>query len=134
MPKKTAFLYALLFVLVLPAVSKAADILYCSSELAPGIIKGDNGIWREGSFMQKRFTVKFNDDFTELSGIRYDTMTCNQSSSSRPQLVFCTSHDADAFIYDKNTRRFIYSDISAFGYPTNQTDTSQIYAGTCEDF
>ncbi len=134
MLKKSIFLYVLLSVLVLPMASKAEGILYCSSELAPGIIKGDNGLWREGSFMQKRFTVKFNDDFTELSGVRYDSMTCNQSSSSRPNLVFCTTHDADAFIYDKNTRRFIYSDISAFGYPTNQTDTSQIYAGTCENF
>lgn len=114
---------------------KAETVLYCQSELGTGFIK-EGGVWRESSFKRERFTLKFNDDFSVLEGVTYKPMECSIQYSHKPNLVFCVhSWGAyETFIYDKTSKRFLFSDSSSGGYVYNGTDTDNMFAGTCQSF
>ena len=44
----------------------AEEVLYCQSEFATGLYY-ENGRWNVANFELKRFTVKFNDDYSVIS-------------------------------------------------------------------
>ena len=114
---------------------KAEMVLYCQSELAAGFIK-KNGRWQEGNFNLDRFTIKFNNNFSNLEGLTSEPMECSVSFNHKPNLIFCVhswgSHET--LIYEKKKRRFTYSSISSGGYAFDQGDTEVLFAGTCTKF
>ena len=114
---------------------KAETVLYCQSELATGFINED-GVWKEGSFNRKRFTVKFNDDFSLLEGVSFNPMECSIQYSHKPNLIHCVHSwgTYQTFMYNKIKKRFLFSNISSGGYVDNGTDTEVLYAGTCQNF
>jgi len=114
---------------------KAETVLYCQSELATGFINED-GVWKEGSFSRKRFTVKFNDDFSLLEGVSFHPMECSIQYNHKPNTISCVHSRGtyQTFMYNKIKKRFLYSEISIAGYVNNNTDTEVLYAGTCQNF
>ena len=114
---------------------RAETVLYCQSELATGFIN-KGGVWKEGSFKRRRFTVKFNDDFSVLEGVSFKPMECSIQYPQKPNFISCVHlwGEYKTFIYDKVKKRFLYSAISSVGYVHNDTDTEVMYAGTCQSF
>jgi hypothetical protein len=113
----------------------ADTVLYCQSELATGFINKGTG-WVEGSFEKKRFTVKFNDDFTTLEGFAQGPMDCkiNFPDLLPTQLQCLANGGGMSALYDKTTKRFVFSSISIAGYVDLRTDSDNLYAGTCTKF
>ena len=113
---------------------KAETVMYCSTELATGFIK-DNGSWRTTSFKKKRYTIKFNRDFTKLSGLlESGTFDCKENSLS-PNVIVCSSFlDGSTFMLDRITERFTYFSAGLFAYVQDQPDTDNLNAGTCTKF
>ena len=62
------------------------DVLYCESKLASGIEYKD-GRYREISFELERFTVKFNSDFSRLSGLERGDRACSKPYVDFPEIV-----------------------------------------------
>ncbi len=115
---------------------KAETVLYCQSEVATGFFN-EGGVWKETSFKLDRYTVKFNDDFSLLEGVSYKPMECSiQYPTQKPNLVFCLNSfgSYQTFIYNKTSKRFLFSNFSAAGYVTNDSDTDNMSAGTCQSF
>ena len=125
--------------LLLSSILKAENVLYCESELAIGFIKEDR-TWIESGFEKKRFTVKFNDDYTKLEGISYAPMDCSiQYETQQPSTLFCVhlAHEYKTFVFDRITKRFLFSSISSGSYvrdESNNYDTENLYAGSCQTF
>lgn len=114
---------------------KAETVLYCQSELATGFYN-EGGIWKEGSFKRKRYTVKFNDDFSILEGVSYKPMECSIQYSFKPDFISCVHlwGEYKTFMYNKTTKRFLYTSISNSGYVDEETDTEVMYGGSCQSF
>lgn len=125
----------LILVVLLGSTAKAEIVLYCQSELATGFIK-KNGSWKESNFALSRWTVKFSDDYKELSGL-YSVgppSKCSVPFSRKPNLVACV--DAGGmFQFHKETMRFLFMRRTS-GYVSNlpDPDTDVLYAGTCQNF
>ena len=136
--KKLLILLFLIFSIASIITSvKAENVLYCESELATGFIK-KNGIWEEGSFVRKRFTVNFNNEYTKLKGLdEYRDFTCSKVYSNVVEHVYCISGwlDGDSFQYNPLNNRFKYLNPSAAGFIVLEgKDTDIMYAGTCKSF
>ena len=135
---KNLFLLTILMGLLLSSILKAENILYCESELATGFFKEDRA-WIESGFNKKRFTVKFNDDYTKLEGISYAPMDCSIQYKTKPSTLFCVhlEYEYKTFVFDRITKRFLFSSISSGSYvrdETNNNDTENLYAGSCQTF
>ncbi len=135
--KKLLILLFSLFFLSTTSVF-AETVLYCHSELATGVVN-INGTYQESSFEKYRFTAKFNSDFTQLEGATAaggQPMECKVSFEHKPNLIFCVhswgAHET--FMYDKNKKRFLLTQVSSAGYAFDGGDTDVLYAGTCEKF
>ncbi|MBT5112556.1 MAG: hypothetical protein HOM28_01675 [Rhodospirillales bacterium] len=120
------------------SIAKAETILYCQSELATGFVK-ENGSWRRAKFKSKRFTVKFNDDYSNLHGLdKARPYKCSWSHTKNPQLLICLSgyKNGESFLFNKKSRRFLHSTPSIFGFVKDglKPDTEGSYAGTCQKF
>jgi len=112
----------------------ADTVLYCQSELSTGFVNQGTG-WVERSFDKKRFTVKFNDDFTTLEGFASGPMDCKINYPDfLPTQLQCFGKGEMSVLYDKTTKRFIFSSISLAGYVDLSTDSDNLYAGTCTKF
>ena len=126
----------------------AEEVLYCQSELATGFYRED-GVWKSGNFELLRFTLRFNNDFTRLSGLAsFGEYVCNTPfPRAEPDHVVCshTVRDfgnnkrdfvASTFSYNKQTKRFTYAVPSLGGWIRNSADadTDVLYAGTCQNF
>ena len=125
-------LFGVLFV-PMNGSAKADEVLYCVSKLATGMTK-QNSTWREGIFERKRFTVKVIGDFLEVTFL-YDleTIECTVPSSTSPHQYACRANfSGKTFVYDKNSKRFVYSIVNTSTYL--DTDMPVIYAGTREKF
>ena len=71
--------------------AQAENVLYCQAELATGFAKVD-GIWKEASFHPEWWTLKFNEDFTLLTGLDlYDGYFCEPRQSRKSDLIICRS-------------------------------------------
>jgi hypothetical protein len=127
--------------LLLSTPAWAEEVLYCQSELATGLIK-ENGRWKQGSFKLKRFTVKFNDDYSVISGLPFGDMLCkNPYNVSITPAIVCNIDSSGytvgiTFNYNPTNKRFIYTSVAVGGYIDNSknSDTDSIYAGTCQQF
>jgi len=129
----------LLLLLLIPNLVMADKVLYCQDELATGIIKR-NGVWETSRFQLERYTIKFNDDYTELDGFDNvtapnETFNCN-TPYLKKNMIKCTSSSFQdvTFIFDKITKRYTFSFITPFSYIENGSDTSSLSAGTCKAF
>jgi len=115
---------------------KAETVLYCQSELATGITKS-SGTWKAANFKKKRFTIKFNNDYTRLEGISFDIMDCKAPYTNKKNIIFCvqSNYNHSTLRYNTKTRRFVHYFNPTEGYVvTSKTDTDIIFAGTCKAF
>lgn len=134
--KKLLILLFLLSLLFATSI-KAEIVLYCKSDLIVGIIK-DNESWRKGNFGLNRHTIKFSNNYDSLTGLSYNDMVCSYPYSLEPQMVVCV-HSAgshETFIFNKNSKRYTFSNVSVMGYSMNREDpdTEVLEVGTCEKF
>ena len=122
------------FLMTLATQVVGETVLYCQSELATGFIKkGD--VWVQGEFKKDRFTVKFNDDFTTLEGFAYGPMDCKTNFPSvLPSQVQCSFSSGQSVVYNKQTKRFVFANISLSGFVENSGDSDTLNAGTCTKF
>lgn len=129
----------LILVVLLGSTAKAEIVLYCQSELETGFIK-ENGLWRTTKFVPERFTVKFNDGYTELHGLDetgfLPPYACSTSLSYHPDLVLCLAPRGyhETFTFNKAEMRFLFLNPSFGGYINPQGDTDSFFAGTCQKF
>ena len=134
--KKLLILLSSLFLLNSPSVF-AETVLYCQSELATGFIQ-KNDSWKVTNFKLKRLTIKFNSDYSKLSGLsKYQDYICSEPYGENS--IACTDEfkSGRSFLFSKEKKRFVYSSISSHGgYDLNlpNADTETIYAGTCTSF
>ena len=129
----------LIIALLFSTPAWAETVLYCQSELATGLIK-ENGRWQTRNFFLERFTVKFNDDYSVVSGLKRVGMRCHKPLNSFPHIV-CDDRTSgpdvgETFNYNPTNKRFLYTQVSTAGYIHNlkKNDTDVIYAGTCQQF
>ena len=118
--------------------ANAENVFYCHSELATGFLK-ENNSWKSSNFEKNRFSIKFNDEYSTLSGLEVLPFEClwSYGERSRHNTAVCTSvfKNGLIFIYNIKTKKFLYSTSSVFGYTSsNLSDTSEMYAGSCTDF
>ena len=124
--------------LIAPSV-KAEIVLYCQTELATGLAK-QNGSWKVAKFQPKRLTIKFNDDYSILYGLsEYKDYICSQAYPHAPNSIACLDEfkSGSSFLFNKEKKRFVFSSISLNGgYDINHlnSDTENLYAGTCKTF
>ena len=139
MKKKLPFIVAIVGLLFSTNL-KAEIVLYCQSELATGFIK-DGGVWKAGNFKQKRFTLKFENDYSILSGLEDGRpLVCEWAYNNRGEYntAICASGYSNGinFIYNLKTRRFLFQSGSFAGYVSGygEPDTDVLYAGECQKF
>ena len=134
--KKIAFVFLTIGLLASNNLM-AETVLYCQSELATGVTK-QNGSWRTGTFTLKRFTIKFNKDYSKLDGLdTHRSYSCSPAYSHIPDALACLSgySNGESFIFHKKTKRFTFSSPkAATGYAADDTDTPTMYLGTCKKF
>jgi len=134
-----------LLLLAFTLVGKSAhaeNVLYCQTELATGFYKDDEtGRWDEGNFTERRWTIKFNDDYTVLKGLAKEgEYFCEQPYQYiEPNVIICReANGATTFLFDQKSLRFVYSNISLAAFTldgwSGYVDTDTFYAGTCEKF
>ena len=115
---------------------KAENVLYCQSELATGFIK-DGQNWRLANYEQKRFTLKFNQDFTILKGVLPDgrVMKCSDPITIMPEVVSCIEEmfPWKPFLYYKDPNDLLSLTCLLEIYFT-KGDTDSMYSGKCENF
>lgn len=129
----------LIIALLFSTPAWAETVLYCQSEVATGLAK-ENGRWKEANFQLERFTVKFNSDYSVISGLGLGDYICKNPYSSSPVIVCNTiSYGIGigrTFNYNPTNKRFLYTQVGTEGYVANEKDpdTDSIYAGTCQQF
>jgi len=116
---------------------KADTVLYCQSELISGVMK-NNGLWKTTTFNQQRYTVKFNNDYSQLEGLTTMPWVCQVPYSFYPDQIFCVNSwgSHQTFVYSKKTKRYLMTEISSGGYVRNpeDADTDSLSVGTCKAF
>ena len=127
----------LLSLLSIPTLANSQTVLYCSAELATGILKKD-GKWKTGAFQLGRWTAKFNSEWTGLTlkGKSSYNFACRERWPRMSDLnysIICENTDY-IFHYDKKNMTFLYSSTSPFTYSKDYSDTSTLSAGKCEKF
>ena len=128
-------LLLILFSLTLTLNSFAEEVFYCSSELSTGLIM-ENGEWKTATYETDRFTIKFNDNYSTLSGLESYALYCEQApGAASKQILICSPpFDADRFIFENELKRFMYLRQATNGYLTNRNFSTWIEAGTCQSF
>ena len=126
-----------LVLLTLVTPLKAETVMYCSAEIAAGLIK-DNGSWRTGFFKPDRYTIKFDKAFSTVQGVApSDAMKC-RPNGTHEHMIICSSewNDGSIFGLNRNTGRFFYSDANIHGFISDlaDPDTDALQAGTCTKF
>ncbi len=133
--KLKALLTVILSSGVLIATSaKAERVFHCHSEMATGFFK-ENGDWREGNFKNKKFTIRFSDDYTKVYGLKLGGFKCSVPYPEQaPDTIACLAGYGRAFLFEKKKFRFTFSAMNATGFLENGSDTDVFYAGACEKF
>jgi len=134
--KKLLVLLFSFSILIAPTI-KAETVLYCKSELVTGFANVD-GKWKTANFAPKRFTIKFNDNFSRIEGglPASSPMECDVPFDASPNVIHCVSpnFNRSTMRYNMKTKRFVHYFNPSRGYISNSTDTDLLYAGTCEIF
>jgi hypothetical protein len=115
--------------------SYAEDVFYCTTELSTGFGMKD-GVWETRKYKDDRYTIKFNDDYSTLSGLQTFHHYCEQSRTwdeSSP-IVCSPLGQMETFIFNKDLKRFIYMSGTYTGYIDNLDFSNHMEAGTCESF
>ena len=132
---KKLLILMLLGVLFVPmnGSAKADEVFYCQSEAATGLFE-ENGIRKSSTFQLKRYTIKFSSDYTIMKGLRDDYFCLNKPKSTIRNRHICRhlSDIGNTFIFDSQSKRFVFSTANFFTYFDTATPT--IEAGTCEKF
>ena len=134
---KKLLILMLLGVLFVPmnGSAKADQVFYCQSEVATGMAV-KNGNWLTGDFTPQRYTIKFSSDYTIMRGLKnyageYSCFHLKEVKSRH--ICRARRYDmGDTFIFDSESKSFIYSSVSITTY--FQPDTPHIQAGTCQKF
>ena len=91
--------------------AKADTVLFCTTELRTGFLKKD-GNWSIVQFVPDRYTVKFNRDFSQLSGLNKNLdYTCDwayKDVTYKSVVCFSGFHSGEVFIYNIETKRFSF--------------------------
>ena len=116
----------------------AEIVLYCNSELVTGLIK-KNGIFRITNFKPERYTINFNDDYSEVKGLDKmgDSWQCRDAYYNKKySTVICSGpyNNGQSFTYHKDTNRFLSVDATVFGFIDRGNDTNGMTAGICKKF
>lgn len=126
--------------LLMVSASLADTVLYCNTELSTGFAKKNNQ-WEIANFVDERYTIKFNTDYTVLSGLnKHFDFSCSTPAFENIQRIVCIGNwdQGDVFTYNIDNNRFIYSDSMMFGFINGKNaqnpDTNSIHAGTCTNF
>jgi hypothetical protein len=129
----------LLFSILISFNSLGEVVLYCTDELSTGF-KYKNNKWSEVSFVRKRHTIKFNDDYSKLMGITYLDWDCTDTYADKSyNSIFCVApyENGRTFSYHKDTKRYILIDGTTDGYIENvsgEKGTDNFRAGSCQNF
>lgn len=119
--------------LVSPA--EAVTSLYCQDKMATGFVKEQNtNVWKTKKFILGKYTIQFNTDYTLLRGMTFLPAKCNTPYKNKPELLFCvhTFPTHEIFIYNKNTKRYTFSKVTA-GYSLDNSDSETLHVGTCKE-
>ena len=116
---------------------KAETVMYCSTEIAAGLIK-ENGSWGTAFFKPTRYTIKFDKAFSTVQGVApSDDMKCRPNGTYE-HMIICSSewNDGSIFGLNRNTGRFFYSNANVHGFISDlaDPDTDVLHAGTCTKF
>ena len=135
---KKIFLFVILLNgVLLSNALKAETVFYCQEEVVGGLFK-ENGSWRSSQFKPERYTIKFNNDYSKLSGLdERRPFNCAPPYPFAPDSLACLSgySNGESFIFNKTTKRFVFSKPSPHGgFDVNGTDTENISGGTCVKF
>lgn len=135
---KKIFLFVILFNgVLLSSALKAETVFYCQEEVVGGLIN-DNDAWRTGNFKPARHTIKFNNDYSKLFGLDEQVpFNCAPPYGHAPYAIACLSgySNGESFIFNKTTKRFVFSKPSPNGgFDINGRDTDTIAGGTCVKF
>ena len=134
--KKLLVLSLSLFFLLSSLSIKAETVFYCNSELATGVIK-KNGSWKVTNFKPSRWTIKFNNNYSELYGLDKDRpYLCSPAYQHTPNLLACLSgyENGQSFMFNKIESRFLFNSSSIEGYVHDNSDTNVLFVGSCSKF
>ena len=133
-------LLLLLFLMLVSLGSYGEKVLYCSDNLATGFFK-ENGHWSSGDFTLKKWTIKFNQDYSLLSGLKggRDWNCFNSYGNTDYNSIACVSawENGGAFSYHKKNKRYLYISSITDGYIDTYVEpqgTDILRAGSCVDF
>jgi hypothetical protein len=117
---------------------KAETVMYCVAELATGFIL-ENGKWKQTNFKPPRYTIKFDEAYTELTGITGASWECGKTYDfSLPNMVVCQNRFSKSMTFTlmMNSGRFIYANTGGHGFISSRPDpdTDALIAGTCTKF
>ncbi len=121
---KKLLILMLLGVLFVPmnGSAKADEVLYCQSELATGMVK-KNGTWNVTPIQEQRYTIKFIGDFEGITGLYPNKIfKCKVTfPRAQPDRFVCNMDYGLTYIYDKNSKRFVYANITLSTYLDTDT-------------
>jgi len=137
----TKLLIAISFLLFVGSpFANAEQVYYCVSELTTGIIKDEKtGKWKGTRFKKTRYTIKFDDFFTELTGLNeIANYTCKSAFYTMEDIRICDSQQQNGnfFQFNKTDLRFLYliTDVRGYLYDQKDSITNSMDAGTCQKF
>ena len=130
-------LLVLLISILISFNSYGEKVLFCNDELATGF-RYKNGNYAMQKFTLQRYTIKFNDDYSVLSGLDDKDWKCfNSYFTSEYNSIACESpwQNGASFSFHKPSKRYLYFYSGTDGYidPSTQGD-DLISVGTCIDF
>ena len=142
----------LLTLLFLAPTAIAGQVLYCKTERAIGLVRKE-GVWTKAEFETARHTITFNDDFTELRGLKpfgddeeknkkypYRCTVPYADVPAGAHMIVCkqTYENGVTFIFNKKKSRFTFTQPSIDGgyaydpeEPLLGSDVLEV--GTCQD-
>ena len=130
-------LLILLFSILISFNSYGNKVFFCNDELATGFHYKNNK-YSVTNFTPQRHTIKFNDDFSLLSGLDDSDWECSDSYfSSTYNSISCISpyQNGGSFSYHKISKRYVFLESSTDGYIDNNSPSDDfLSAGTCKDF
>ena len=138
--KRVSGIISLLLAICFVSPANAENVFYCSTELETGIKKEENGKWVTGPFKQRRYTVKFNSDFTEVDGFAPDlslTLSCHVPFPTEHLNALSCSDSYGLFLLllnKENSRFTLYNGSGGYIVDSDSAGTESMYAGTCETF
>ena len=140
--KKTVAIILVLLCTPFSSLAGAEDgVLFCLDELGTGINKVEDG-YEVFGFKPMRFTVKLNGttsmEMSQTQDVVGGEFFCSQGKNTTGTYPITCHHSADydtsTFTIDTASGRYVRTQVTAFGYVANKTDSDVLYVGTCQSF